>query len=50
VVILSKISSKISSRHRVAEEEEEEVAKAQEEEDTDAADVTTKFLHYCKIV
>jgi hypothetical protein len=45
VVILSKISSKISSRHRVAEEEEEEeVAKAQEEEDTDAADVTTKFF------
>jgi hypothetical protein len=45
VVILSKISSKISSRTKaLAEEEEEEVAKAQEEEDTDAADVTTKFF------
>jgi hypothetical protein len=37
------VLSKVSNRHRVAEEEEEE-AKAQEEEDTDAADVTTKFF------
>jgi hypothetical protein len=49
VVIRSRTSSRLLSQ-LVEEEEEEEEAKAQEEEDTDAADVTKNFLHYCKIV
>jgi hypothetical protein len=47
--VVNKLSTD-SRTKALAEEEEEEAAKAQEEEDTDAADATKIFLHYCKIV